>query len=129
MACLGSAFDGEENKAKISTAATEDSKVSSRGKKTSSERTNVNLGNSSGKSAAKGKVREFVKIFNQDTSANPRTNSEVPSQSSRWKDVDINGIQNEIRNVTKVEEKVCASNTQETPDASCKVLGNIPILT
>lgn len=86
------------------------------------------MGNSSGKSAAKGKVREFVKIFNQDTSANPRTNSEVPSQSYRWKGVDINGIQNEIRNVSKVEEKVCASNTQETPDASCKVLGNIPII-
>lgn len=131
----GSAFDGVENEVKISTAANGDSKVSSSRKKTNSERSNANKaegsnaalqgsarvsGNAFGKSAVKGKVREFVKIFNQETSAKPRTNSEVPNQSSGWKDIHMNGTQNEIRNATNTEKKVHESNTKEMPDASCK---------
>lgn len=41
-----------------------------------------------GRNEVKGKVREFVKIFNQEVPPKLITNSEPRSQSSRWKNPD-----------------------------------------
>lgn len=67
---------------------------------------------------------EFVKIFNQEPSVKPKSNSEIPSKSSRWKGIDVNETQNENENSkeTKIPEKVYASNTEKMPDASCRVI-------
>lgn len=133
----GYATDGEENKFKVSTAAKEDVKAINRAKKTNSKGTNLNKAEAAkaslqgsatksgvalGKSAVKGKVMEFVKIFNQEPSVKPKSNSEIPSKSSRWKGIDVNETQNENENSkeTKIPEKVYASNTEKMPDASCR---------
>uniref|UniRef100_A0A5B6ZT62 J domain-containing protein required for chloroplast accumulation response 1 n=1 Tax=Davidia involucrata TaxID=16924 RepID=A0A5B6ZT62_DAVIN len=75
------------------------------GKRISSNRAEVNKaslrgppiksGETIGRNGVKGKVKEFVKIFNQGASSKPKMNADIPSQSSRWKGKGIYGADNE----------------------------------
>ncbi|KAA8537658.1 hypothetical protein F0562_027266 [Nyssa sinensis] len=48
-----------------------------------------------GRSRVKGKVKEFVKIFNQEVSSKPKMSADIRSQSSRWKGKGTYGADNE----------------------------------
>ncbi|KAK6938790.1 hypothetical protein RJ641_032298 [Dillenia turbinata] len=68
-------------------------------------------GDKLGKSGVKGRVKDFVKIFNQETF----------SKSSRWKDKEVSRAENEADIMkAKVEDKVPLSDisTKKTSDAS-----------
>ena len=83
-------------------------------------------GDSLGRNGAKGKVKEFVKIFNQEASSKPLTNSEPRSQSSRWKNTGpFRAEKGANVCATETEEQMHVDNTNRNkmvPDASIMVL-------
>lgn len=61
-----------------------------------------------GRSGVKGKVKEFVKIFNQEASSRSKVDPETPNQSSRWKgigitqqEIEVNLNEAKLNNVNK----------------------------
>lgn len=76
----------------------------------------TNSGNKLGNNGIKGKVKEFVKIFNQETSSKPIIKNETQSQSFRWKGTRKSRSEN-------TEGGFCSVDTDETkrmPNASKK---------
>lgn len=90
----------------------------------SSQRSTRNDGSVSVKARAEGKIREFVKIFDQETPGKPKMTSDSQSHSSRWKGFDIKGKEHKTRNVAKAEENVHLPNKNMMPDVSFKDVDN-----
>lgn len=85
-----------------------------------------NSGDSLGRNRVKGKVKEFVKIFDQEASAKPITNSEPHSQSSRWKSTSSFGAEKRANvSATETVEQMHMENTNRkkmVPDAFIMVV-------
>lgn len=79
----------------------------------------TNSADAIGRSRVKGKVKEFVKIFNQETTALPKT--EFESKSTR-KGIGINGTENGMSSAVKTNQKVHKVNKNKMPEASIRVL-------
>ncbi|KAJ9166117.1 hypothetical protein P3X46_020908 [Hevea brasiliensis] len=78
-------------------------------------------GDSLAKNRIRGKVKEFVKIFNQEASNKPQFNVDSQTQSSRWNErVKFKTEDDASVNSTKVYEEVHLPyvNKNNTPDAS-----------
>lgn len=77
-----------------------------------------------GKSAAaKGKVKEFVHIFNQETDSKLKADDK---RSQRWGNVDVDKKGNEVSsNQEKVKVQVKLHNVDKKPDVSFKVFVSI----
>ncbi|KAL2459079.1 J domain-containing protein required for chloroplast accumulation response 1 [Forsythia ovata] len=79
-----------------------------------------------GRGGVKGKVKEFVKIFNQDTSSRSKVDPETPKQSSRWKGTRINQTEIEVNlNAENLNEKVPMCSVNKMPDVSHWVNKNL----
>lgn len=63
-----------------------------------------------GKIRVKGKVKEFVKIFNQESLAKPETTVKCPSQSSRWKEGTAKADKEVSLKKTGTDEKIHRPN-------------------
>ncbi|KAL3514612.1 hypothetical protein ACH5RR_027329 [Cinchona calisaya] len=123
---------GNENNVKIANLAHDNADVSTSPKKTDAKRTNsgrsevtnakkssaTNSGDAIGRSRVKGKVKEFVKMFNHEPTA--QTKTEFGSKSSRWKGMDMNGTENGISTAFKTDEKVHMQNQNKIPEASTR---------
>ncbi|KAJ0024920.1 hypothetical protein Pint_08918 [Pistacia integerrima] len=74
--------------------------------KASLQASTINSGDP-GKIRVKGKVKEFVKIFNQESLAKPETSVASPSQSSSWKAIGIAKARKEVNfSKTGTDEKI-----------------------
>nr|POE50847.1 j domain-containing protein required for chloroplast accumulation response 1 [Quercus suber] len=82
----------------------------------------VYSGGNLGKNRVKGKVKEFVKMFNQEAPPKPNDNIDSRSQSSRWKKKGSYGARNEesvSSTKTGLEEKIPRVQVSNTvPEAS-----------
>ncbi|KAK4599695.1 hypothetical protein RGQ29_009648 [Quercus rubra] len=82
----------------------------------------VYSGGNLGRNRVKGKVKEFVKMFNQEAPPKPIDNIDSQSQSSRWKKKDSYGARNEVSfssTKTGLEEKIPTVHVSNTvPEAS-----------
>lgn len=85
----------------------------------------VYSGGNLGRNRVKGKVKEFVKMFNQEAPPKPIDNIDSQSQSSRWKKKDSYGARNEVSfssTKTGLEEKIPTVHVSNTvPEASIMV--------
>lgn len=85
----------------------------------------VYSGGNLGRNRVKGKVKEFVKMFNQEAPPKPIDNIDSQSQSSRWKKKDSYGARNEVSfssTKTGLEEKIPRVHVSNTvPEASIMV--------
>lgn len=85
----------------------------------------VYSGGNPGRNRVKGKVKEFVKMFNQETPSKPNDNIDSRSQSSRWKKKGSYGARNEVSvssTKTGLEEKIPRAHVNDTvPEASIMV--------
>lgn len=79
-----------------------------------------NSGDNQGINRVKGKVKDFVKIFNQETPSKIKINVITRSQSSRWKSTENYGADSEVRENATTNNKV-VSNVNMKPDASFTV--------
>ncbi|KAG8389963.1 hypothetical protein BUALT_Bualt01G0034100 [Buddleja alternifolia] len=72
----------------------------------------INSQTSPGKSRVKGKVRDFVHIFNQEADSSPKADFQTKNSSSRWKAVNIDQKQNVDENLNKDEaQQYTSTNT------------------
>ncbi|CAI9777820.1 unnamed protein product [Fraxinus pennsylvanica] len=79
-----------------------------------------------GRSGVKGKVKEFVKIFNQEASSRSKVDPETPNQSSRWKGVGITQQEIEVNlNAAKLNNEVPMCSVNMMPDVSHWVNKNL----
>jgi len=60
----------------------------------------VSLGENMGKGLVKGKVKEFARIFNQETATKPKVDSKSRPQGSTYKHRDALRTKNEVSVVT-----------------------------
>lgn len=85
----------------------------------------VYSGGNPGRNRVKGKVKEFVKMFNQETPSKPNDNIDSRSQSSRWKKKGSYGARNEVSvssTKTGLGEKIPRAHVNDTvPEASIMV--------
>ena len=85
----------------------------------------VYSGGNLGRNRVKGKVKEFVKMFNQEAPPKPNDNIDSRSQSSRWKKKGSYGARNEVSvssTKTGLEEKIPRVHVSNTvPEASIMV--------
>ncbi|KAI3464990.1 hypothetical protein Pfo_021653 [Paulownia fortunei] len=94
--------------------------------KSSLQGADINSGVTPGKSVVKGKVKEFVQIFNQEADSRPKADVQRRSWSSRWKNIVIDQKENEVSSdAAKAKEKVNLHNVDKTPDGSPKVDENL----
>lgn len=84
------------------------------------ENSSANLG----RSGAKGKVKEFVQIFNHEADSRPKPDIPTRSYGHRWKGAGIDQKENEV-NEPKVKEKVESNDVEKKPDVSLKVEKNL----
>lgn len=86
----------------------------------------TNVGGTQGRSAAaKGKVKEFVQIFNQESDSRPKDDVQG-NRSSIWGNVGIDQKGNEVSsNQANVKEQVKLHNVDKKPDVSFKVVENL----
>ncbi|KAM4121922.1 hypothetical protein ACB094_01G043000 [Castanea mollissima] len=79
-------------------------------------------GGNLGRNRVKGKVKEFVKMFNQEAPSKPNDNIDSRSQSSRWRKKGSYGARNEVSvssTKTGLEEKIPRAHVNNTvPEAS-----------
>ncbi|XP_030950428.1 J domain-containing protein required for chloroplast accumulation response 1-like isoform X2 [Quercus lobata] len=84
----------------------------------------VYSGGNLGRNRVKGKVKEFVKMFNQEAPPKPNDNIDSRSQSSRWKKKGSYGARNEVSvssTKTGLEVKIPRVHVSNTvPEASIK---------
>ncbi|KAI8014693.1 J domain-containing protein required for chloroplast accumulation response 1 [Camellia lanceoleosa] len=82
-------------------------------------------GDNRGTNGAEGKVKEFVKIFNQEATSQPKNDIKTRSQSSRWRSTSSFGADNEgSANITQKNGKNhfhSVNKTKTPPNASFKV--------
>ncbi|XP_028122418.1 J domain-containing protein required for chloroplast accumulation response 1-like isoform X1 [Camellia sinensis] len=82
-------------------------------------------GDNLGRNGAEGKVKEFVKIFNQEATSQPKSDIKTRSQSSRWRSTSSFGADNEgSANITQKNGKNhfhSVNKTKTPPNASFKV--------
>lgn len=82
-------------------------------------------GDNLGRNGAEGKVKEFVKIFNQEATSQPKNDIKTRSQSSRWRSTSSFGADNEgSANITQKNGKNhfhTMNKTKTPPNASFKV--------
>ncbi|XP_073123039.1 J domain-containing protein required for chloroplast accumulation response 1-like isoform X2 [Henckelia pumila] len=89
--------------------------------KRAAENSSANLG----RSGAKGKVKEFVQIFNHEADSRPKPDIPTRSYSNRWKGAGNDQKENEVNvNEPKVKEKVESNDVEKKPDISLKVEKN-----
>lgn len=114
----GIATKENENKIKTTNIASNNVNVSTSPKKTDAQRTNsnrsemtnakkspaTNSGDAIGGTRVKGKVKEFVKIFNQETTA--QSNAKFDSKRSRWKGLELNRSENGMTTAVKTDENM-----------------------
>lgn len=84
------------------------------------ENSSANLG----RSGDKGKVKEFVQIFNHEADSRPKPDIPMRSYSHRGKGAGIDQKENEV-NEPKVKEKVESNDVEKKPDLSHKVEKNL----
>jgi len=94
---LSAVFDVTENPMKqvektVSAIDVGHSKATSQG--------SVSLGENKGKGLVKGKVKEFARIFNQETAAKPKVDSKSRPQGSTYKQRDALRTKNDVSAVT-----------------------------
>ncbi|XVE56011.1 hypothetical protein DITRI_Ditri03aG0202800 [Diplodiscus trichospermus] len=79
-----------------------------------------------GKGRVRGRVKEFIKIFNQDASSKPRKDTVLPeSYSSTWSERDTIKPENESRiSITERDEKIRMPNMQNK-----KSFSDVPVAT
>ncbi|XP_027148907.1 J domain-containing protein required for chloroplast accumulation response 1 [Coffea eugenioides] len=80
----------------------------------------TNSGDAIGGTRVKGKVKEFVKIFNQETTA--QSNAKFDSKGSRWQGLEINRSENGMSTAVKTDENV--HKLDNMADASSRVDAN-----
>ncbi|CDP07551.1 unnamed protein product [Coffea canephora] len=80
----------------------------------------TNSGDAIGGTRVKGKVKEFVKIFNQETTA--QSNAKFDSKSPRWQGLEINRSENGMSTAVKTDENV--HKLDNMADASSRVDAN-----
>ncbi|CAK9178544.1 unnamed protein product [Ilex paraguariensis] len=81
----------------------------------------ITLGDKLGRTEGKGKVKEFVKIFNQEASPKPKLNV-TRTQKARQKGTSIHGADNGANvGTTKMDTKSQLPNGNNIPDASSSV--------
>ncbi|XP_057469998.1 J domain-containing protein required for chloroplast accumulation response 1 [Actinidia eriantha] len=90
---------------------------------------NRKSGDNLGRKGAKGKVKEFVKIFNQDAGSKPKISIETRSKSTRWRRTGPFGEDKEpSANTTHTYEKNhfhSVDKMKKTPNASTMVDKNL----
>ncbi|CAI9116693.1 OLC1v1017910C1 [Oldenlandia corymbosa var. corymbosa] len=120
----GNAAEGKGNKVKHTDTATvsshkkNDSKKRSDVSNNSFRKSETNSGDIFGRSRMKGKVGEFVKIFNQDSSE--KTKNDFRSKSTRWKKTDTHAKENGASNAVKTEESMHRLNDTKMPESSTR---------
>ncbi|XP_075494907.1 J domain-containing protein required for chloroplast accumulation response 1-like [Primulina tabacum] len=77
-----------------------------------------------GRSGAKGKVKEFVQIFNHEADSRPKPDIPMRSCSHRCRGAGTDQKENEV-NESKVKEKVESNDVEKNPDVSLKVEKNL----
>ncbi|XP_073031694.1 J domain-containing protein required for chloroplast accumulation response 1-like isoform X1 [Primulina eburnea] len=75
-----------------------------------------------GRNGAKGKVKEFVQIFNHEADSRPKP--DIPTRSYRCKGAGTDQKENEV-NESKVKEKVESNDVEKKPNVSLKVEKNL----
>ncbi|KAG9150396.1 hypothetical protein Leryth_014577 [Lithospermum erythrorhizon] len=73
------------------------------------------------KTGVKGKVRDFVKIFRQETAERSKVSSNNQSQSSRWTGRENYRVDNEVKFSNKITDEVEAQKTDGTLNAFRKM--------
>lgn len=97
-------------------------------KKSSLQGMAINLGVTQGKRVAKGKVKEFVQIFNQEEDSRPKADVQR-SRSSKWRNIGIDQKENKVSsNATEAKEQVNLHNVDKKPDVSFKVLASVHLV-
>ncbi|XP_052201489.1 J domain-containing protein required for chloroplast accumulation response 1 isoform X2 [Diospyros lotus] len=83
-------------------------------------------GENLGRNGVRGKVKEFVKIFNQQNISKPNVDAETRSQSCRWKSTVKFGAESVNRSQTNGKSHNQSVNKMKgPPNASVKVVENI----